>query len=116
MPEKSEAEVSQAKLRLAYSESTHPTTDSETIEKKRRAAVAGESETQRNDKMIAALLRERAALVTQRKDDRVAQVDEQLKHFGYKGDPAGESGGESRGDARKQPPQGRSAKPQQTGN
>jgi SAM-dependent methyltransferase len=62
----------------------------------------------RNDKMIAALLRERAGLAALGKDERVAQVDEQLIHYGY-------DGGEKKATARKQPPQGRSSKPQQTG-
>lgn len=61
----------------------------------------------KNDKMVAALLRERVALEQQGKADRVAQVDEQLIHFGYEGD-------EGKAKARKQPPQGRTAKPQQT--
>lgn len=60
-----------------------------------------------DDKMIAALLRERAGLVSQGKDDRVAQVDEQLKLRGYRE--------EDKPAARKQAPQGRSSKPQQTG-
>lgn len=59
-------------------------------------------------RMIAALLRERSALEQQGKDDRVAQVDEQLKLHGYKSD-------DEKPAARKQAPQGRSSKPQQTG-
>lgn len=41
------------------------------------------------DPMIAALLRERAGLAQRGLDDRVAQVDEQLKLRGYQA-PAGE--------------------------
>ena len=49
----------------------------------------------RDENMIAALKRERATYVAQGEPDRVAQVDEQLKHYGYDGeqdatvDPAG---------------------------
>lgn len=57
----------------------------------------------RNDKMIAALQRERVGLVARGKEDRVAQVDEQLKLYGYV----------EKETPRKQPPQGRSAKPPQ---
>lgn len=64
-----------------------------------------------NERMIAALLRERAGLVTQGKDDRVAQVDEQLIHYGYR--PDGKQDDDGKAAARKQAPQGRSAKPQQ---
>ena len=39
---------------------------------------------QTEDTMIAALLRERDGLVQRGLKDRVAQVDEQLKHRGYK--------------------------------
>lgn len=44
----------------------------------------------RDENMIAALKRERATYVQRGDDDRVAQVDEQLKHYGYEGeqDPA----------------------------
>lgn len=49
----------------------------------------------RDENMIAALKRERATYVARGDDDRVQQVDESLKHFGYEGeqnavvDPAG---------------------------
>ncbi len=41
---------------------------------------------QPNDNMIAALLRERAAYTRAGNTERAAQVDEQLKHYGYEGD------------------------------
>lgn len=69
-----------------------------------------------DNRMIAALLRERAGLVAQGKTDRVEQVDEQLEHYGYKpdGSKSDDSGeGDGKQEARKQPPQGRSARPQQ---
>lgn len=59
-----------------------------------------------DDRMIAALLRERDGLVAQGKTERVAQVDEQLAHYGYTP--------EEKPEARKQAPQGRSATPKQT--
>jgi hypothetical protein len=37
----------------------------------------------RDENMIAALKRERAAYVAQGKADRVSQVDEQLAHYGH---------------------------------
>lgn len=37
----------------------------------------------RDENMIAALKRERAAYVAAGQDDRVAEVDEQLTHYGY---------------------------------
>jgi hypothetical protein len=40
----------------------------------------------RDDQMIAALKRERATYVARGDDDRVGQVDEQLKNFGYEGE------------------------------
>ena len=40
----------------------------------------------RNENMIAALQRERAGYVARGDADRVAQVDEQLRHYGYEGD------------------------------
>lgn len=43
---------------------------------------------QRNENMIAALKRERAAYVAHGEEDRVRQVDEQLLHYGYV--PAGQ--------------------------
>lgn len=61
----------------------------------------------KDPRRIAALLRERAGLVAAGKDERVAQVDEQLVLHGYEPDSK---------EARKQAPQGRSSKPQQTGN
>jgi hypothetical protein len=108
----------EAKTRAAFDASAHPTPDSELTEEKRRAAVDPY-----NDKQIAALLRERAGLVQAGKDDRVKQVDEQLKHYGYTGDGAAESAEPGKDEkasddkaqqARKQAPQGRSTKPQQT--
>lgn len=61
----------------------------------------------KNDpRRVAALLRERAGLAAAGKADRVAQVDEQLVLYGYEPD--------EKQAARKQPPQGRSSKPQQT--
>lgn len=50
----------------------------------------------RDENMIAALKRERAVYVAAGNEDRVAQVDEQLRHYGYQGeqDPvAGRDGG-----------------------
>ncbi|MFF5977169.1 hypothetical protein ACFY7C_37355 [Streptomyces sp. NPDC012769] len=44
------------------------------------------------DTMIAALLREREGLVQRGLDERVAQVDEQLKLRGYKPPARGKSG------------------------
>jgi hypothetical protein len=38
---------------------------------------------ERDKNMIAALKRERATYVARGDDDRVSQVDEQLKHYGY---------------------------------
>lgn len=78
----------------------------EVAEEKRRAALAELSSKQgspQNDRMIAALLRERAGLETQGKTDRVGQVDEQLELHGYKP--------EEKADAKKQAPQGRAATP-----
>jgi SAM-dependent methyltransferase len=60
-----------------------------------------------DNKMVAALLRERAGYESAGKADRVALVDEQLKFHGYET--------EQKPDPKKQAPQGRSAKPQQTG-
>jgi hypothetical protein len=59
----------------------------------------------KDERMIAALLRERAGLAGQGKTDRVAQVDEQLKFYGYES--------EEKPDPKKQAPQGRSAQPKQ---
>lgn len=81
-------------------------TSHEVAEEKRRAAQDELSRKQgspENDRMIAALLRERAGLETQGKTERVKQVDEQLELRGYKP--------EEKADAKKQAPQGRSATP-----
>lgn len=53
----------------------------------------------RDENMIAALKRERATYVSRGQDDRVAQVDEQLKHYGYEGqqDPATDPDGGPKG-------------------
>lgn len=60
----------------------------------------------KNDAMIAALLRERAGYVAHGKEDRVKQVDEQLKAYGYKS---------TEDESRKSPPEGRTpGRPQQT--
>lgn len=58
-----------------------------------------------DERIVAALLRERANFVNQGKEERVKQVDEQLAHHGYTP--------EEKVDVRKQAPQGRSAKPPQ---
>lgn len=55
----------------------------------------------RNENMIAALKRERAVYVNAGDQDRVDQVDESLRHYGYE---APEADG----------PQGRTQAPQQT--
>jgi hypothetical protein len=52
-----------------------------------------------DDRMIAALLREREGYVRRGLDDRVAQVDEQLAHYGHQ--PEAED--------RTTPPSGRTA-------
>jgi hypothetical protein len=58
--------------------------------------------------MVAALLRERAGYVASGKDDRVKEVDEQLQKHGYKSE-------ESSPEARKTPPQERTAeRPRET--
>ena len=54
----------------------------------------------RDENMIAALKRERAAYVAAGNDDRVAQVDEQLERYGY--------------EPEKSEPEGRAQAPQQT--
>ncbi|GAA3374722.1 hypothetical protein [Streptomyces racemochromogenes] len=60
--------------------------------------------TQNEDhKMVAALLREREGYVRRGQDERVAQVDEQLAHYGYE-----------RAADEQQAPGGRSAPPQET--
>lgn len=55
--------------------------------------------TGKDERMIAALLREREGLAAAGKHDRIAQVDEQLQHYGH--DP--------KADARTRLPEGRSA-------
>jgi hypothetical protein len=60
---------------------------------------------EKNERMIAALRREREGFVRAGKDDRVALVDEQLKFYGF--EP------EEKPDPKKQAPQGRSAQPKQ---
>lgn len=49
-----------------------------------------------DDNMIAALKRERATYVARGDDDRVRQVDEQLKHYGYKPDASDDDGPQGR--------------------
>lgn len=71
------------------------------------------SEPTPNEKMVAALRRERAALQSQGKDERVAQVDEQLKFYGDN-ESSGKSDDSKKPETRKQAPQGRSTRPQQT--
>lgn len=80
----------------------------EIAEEKRRAAqdeLGKQQGSPENDRLIAALLRERSGLEAFGKTDRVAQIDEQLAHYGYKP--------EEKADAKKQAPQGRSAAPKQ---
>lgn len=60
-----------------------------------------------NDRQIAALLRERAALRQVDDDERVKLIDDELKVRGHKD--------EDEKAARKQAPQGRQQRPQQTG-
>jgi hypothetical protein len=78
--------------------------------------MAEEPET--TDTMVAALLREREGYAARGMKDRVAQVDEQLKHRGYKprgsrqSKPAANStppadGKKAEDEQRAQPPQGR---------
>lgn len=57
-------------------------------------------------KRIAGLLRERQGYVNRNLPDRIKQVDEQLKLYGYKS-PVEET--------RRTPPVGRTERPQQTG-
>ena len=57
----------------------------------------------RDENMIAALKRERAVYASRGESDRVAQVDEQLRRYGYTG--AQEAGPAALAD----PPQGRTA-------
>ncbi|MGA5486698.1 hypothetical protein ACPCK1_02855 [Streptomyces pseudogriseolus] len=65
----------------------------------------------RNENMIAALKRERAIYVSQGDEDRVRQVDESLKHYGYT--PDGDSPALD-GDDGQTGPQDRTTAPQQT--
>lgn len=69
------------------------------------------NELKSDDNMIAALLRERASLVVRGLDDRVAQVDEQLRLRGHvvKDEDRGTSASD---DSSK--PTGRQAKPRST--
>lgn len=55
-------------------------------------------------KRVAALLREREGYVQSGKEDRIKQVDDQLRVYGYKRQLTSE-------EARKVPPQGRSERP-----
>lgn len=58
----------------------------------------------RDENMIAALKRERAGYVARGDEDRVRQVDEQLKHYGYEDAQDGEPDGPA-------VPKGRTASP-----
>jgi hypothetical protein len=59
-----------------------------------------------NDALIAALLRERAGYVARDMSERVTQVDEQLRAYGYKSDSE---------ETRKNPPVARTAeRPRET--
>ena len=49
-----------------------------------------------DDNMIAALKRERAVYVSRGDDDRVRQVDEQLKHYGHKPEVSEDDGPQGR--------------------
>lgn len=60
------------------------------------------------DPMVAALLREREGYVGRGMDDRVAQVDEQLRLRGYKTD--GEPKPAAKDSGRSTPPKGRRAR------
>ncbi|MFE7966135.1 hypothetical protein ACFU0X_24385 [Streptomyces cellulosae] len=67
----------------------------------------------RNENMIAALKRERAIYVSQGDEDRVRQVDESLKHYGYT--PDGDAPAPAPdGDDGQTGPQDRTTAPQQT--
>lgn len=68
------------------------------VEAKRDGKRVG---TDRDEKMVAALLREREGLAAAGKTDRVAQVDEQLQHYGH--DP--------KKDSRSRLPEGRTSSP-----
>lgn len=65
------------------------------------------------DTMIAGLLRERAGYVQRGLDDRVAQVDEQLKARGYE-PPADEKTEPAKLSSRSTPPKGRRARSTET--
>jgi len=65
------------------------------------------------DPMVAALLRERVGYVTRGMDDRVAQVDEQLRLRGVE-PPADGKTEPSRPASRSTPPKGRRAKGTET--
>lgn len=65
------------------------------------------------DTMIAGLLRERAGYVQRGLDDRVAQVDEQLKLRGYE-PPAGDKGEPAKPSTRSTPPKGRRTRSAET--
>lgn len=69
------------------------------------------SEPQTEDPMVAALLREREGYVTRGMDDRVAQVDEQLKLRGAEPPSDGKPAGAV---SRSTPPKGRRAKGTET--
>lgn len=105
-------QVREDKTRAAFDDSGPVSPDGELAEKKRRTAVANTGGDSSKDKMIAALLRERSGLEQQGKNERLAEVDKQLELYGYKPDGAkSDDSGDGKQEARKQPPQGRSAKP-----
>lgn len=64
------------------------------------------------DPMVAALLREREGLVQRGLDDRIAQVDEQLRLRGYT--PPNTETTPGGGDARTEAPKGRRARRTET--
>jgi hypothetical protein len=66
-----------------------------------------------NAKSIAALLRERDALVSRGLDERVAQVDAELKNRGHKVDVESKESVKRVENPQRQPPQGRSTTPKQ---
>lgn len=68
------------------------------------------AETPRDDRMIAALKRERAGYVARGLDERVAQVDAQLELRGYSTEAAESKDTEPRSD----PPKQRQAPPRRT--
>jgi hypothetical protein len=71
------------------------------------AADNGYSKQEQQDRLIAALRRERAGYAAANKTERIAAVDAELERLGAKSE-------DDTRDARKQAPQGRSAKPQST--